>query len=166
MGAAIGLKAGLSAEQFRAAAKRSRDANQARRLLALAAIREGRSRTEAARIGGMDRQTLPDWVHAYNEFGIDGLVNAPLPGRRSKLSAGQKEELIELVRQGPDLERDGLVRWRRIDLARIIEARHGIKVDPDTIGRILAREGYSYLSARPRHPDQDKDAIELFKNAA
>lgn len=166
MGAAIGLRAGLSAEQFRAAAKRSRDANQARRLLALAAIREGRSRTEAARIGGMDRQTLPDWVHAYNQHGIDGLLNAPLPGRPSKLSAAQKDELKDLVRRGPDLEQDGLVRWRLIDLARIIDERHGVKVDADTIGRILAREGYSYLTARPRHPEQDKDAIDLFKNAA
>ena len=68
--AAVALKDGMSAEQFRAAAKSTSDANQARRLLALAAIRDGMNRTEAARVGGMERQTLRDWVHAFNAHGI------------------------------------------------------------------------------------------------
>ena len=70
--AAVVLKEGMSAEELRAAAKASRDAGQARRLLALAAIRDGMSREAAARIGGMDRQTLRDWVHAFNNEGAEG----------------------------------------------------------------------------------------------
>jgi transposase len=163
MGKAIELKDGLSADEFRAAAKASRDANQARRLLALAAIRDGRTRTEAAEIGGMDRQTLRDWVHAYNARGIDGLVNQPLPGRPPKFTAEHRAELKALVEAGPDVEVDGIVRWRRCDLADRMERQVGVKVDPDTMGRYLRKLGYSYISARPKHPAQKPDAIELFK---
>jgi transposase len=79
----------------------AKDANQAHRLLSLAAIRDGMSRTEAARIGGMDRQTLRDWVHAYNEHGIEGLINATSPGRPPKLSPDHKAEIKALVEKGP-----------------------------------------------------------------
>src|SRR5262249_19552101 len=135
----------------------------ARRLLSLAAIRDGMSRTEAARIGGMDRQTLRDWVHAYNERGIDGLINATSPGRPSKLSADQKAEIKALVEQGPNLETDGVVRWRCIDLARLAKERFGVEVDEDTIGRVLRELGFSHISVRPKHPDQGNDAIAEFK---
>ena len=109
---AIPLKEGLSAKEFRQAAAASSDANQARRLLALAAIRDGMSRQAAARIGGMDRQTLRDWVHAFNKGGMEGLINDTSPGRPSKLSVKQKAALKGIVEEGPDLARDGVVRWR------------------------------------------------------
>lgn len=161
--AAVALKDGMSAEQFRAAAKATSDANQARRLLALAAIRDGMNRTEAARIGGMERQTLRDWVHAFNAHGIDGLVNATSPGRPCKLTDDQKSEIKALVEAGPDPEKDRVVRWRRVDLALIAKNRFGVAVDPDTIGRLLRELGFSHISARPRHPEQKTDAIETFK---
>jgi transposase len=90
-----------------------KDADQVRRLLALAAVYDGQSREEAARIGGMDRQTLRDWVHRFNEEGADGLINAKSPGRPPKLSKEQMEELRRLVEAGPDPEKDGVARWRR-----------------------------------------------------
>ncbi|WP_043344038.1 helix-turn-helix domain-containing protein, partial [Belnapia moabensis] len=65
----------LSADALRQAAARSRDANAARRMLALALVLEGQSRTDAAATCGMDRQTLRDWVHRYNAEGLAGLVN-------------------------------------------------------------------------------------------
>jgi transposase len=163
---AVQLKEGMSAEEFRAAAKASRDASQARRLLALAAIRDGMSRAAAARIGGMDRQTLRDWVHAYNAEGAAGLVNGKAPGRPSKLSAAQKAEIKTLVEQGPDFEKDGIVRWRRIDLARIAKDRFGVLVDEDTIGRVLRELGFSHISVRPQHPDQEDGAIAAFKKTS
>src|SRR5215831_17754012 len=113
---AVPLKEGMSAQEFRQAAAASSDANQARRLLALAAIRDGLSRQIAARIGGMDRQTLCDWVHAYNKYGLEGLINDTSPGRPSKLSAKQRAALKDIVEEGPDLARDGVVRWRCRDL--------------------------------------------------
>lgn len=113
---AIPLKEGMSAKEFRQAAAASSDANQARRLLALAAIRDGMSRQAAARVGGMDRQTLRDWVHAFNKRGMEGLINDTSPGRPSKLSVKQKAALKSIVAEGPDLARDGVVRWRCRDL--------------------------------------------------
>ena len=57
----------MSAADLRAAAKRSADAKQAARILAIALVLDGFSREDAARLCGMDRQTLRDWVHRYNK---------------------------------------------------------------------------------------------------
>jgi len=162
----VPLKVGHSAAQFRREAARAKDANQARRLLALAAVRDGQSRAAAARIGGMERQTLRDWVHAYNERGIDGLIDATSPGRPPKLAAEHKLALKALVEKGPDPETDGVVRWRRIDLARIAKTRFGVDVDEDTIGRVLRQLGFSHISVRPKHPEQKDGAIETFKKTS
>jgi transposase len=159
----ISLIGEMSAAEFRAAATAAKDANQARRLLALAAIRDGLSRADAARIGGMDRQTLRDWVHAYNTSGIAGLINRKAPGPAPKLSAAQKAEIKELVLKGPDPEADGVVRWRRIDLVRFAEKKFKVKVDADTMGRVLRELGFSHISARPRYPAQPEDAVISFQ---
>ena len=160
---AVPLKDTMSANELRRAAVAARDTDQARRLLALAAIRDGMSRERAAELGGMDRQTLRDWVHAFNAHGVDGLVNATSPGRPPKLSAAHRQEIKALVEKGPDVETDGIVRWRRIDLVRIATARFGVTVDEDTMGRVLRDLGFSHISARPQHPKQKADAVEGFK---
>src|SRR5438477_7534317 len=108
MSAAIGLRDDFEADDLRRLAGKAKDADQARRLLALAAVYDGMDREEAARIGGMDRQTLRDWVHRFNEHGPDGLLNIKPPGRPCRLSAEQKEALCELVEAGPDPQRDGV----------------------------------------------------------
>ena len=102
MARAIELFGDLDAADFRRAASLSRDAGQSRRLLALAAVAEGRSREEAARIGGMDRQTLRDWVHRFNADGVDGLIDRKAPGATCKLTAEQRAELADLIETGPD----------------------------------------------------------------
>jgi transposase len=163
---AVQLKEGHSAEEFRRAAARSRDANQARRLLALAAVREGQDREAAARIGGMERQTLRDWVHAYNDRGIAGLVNDPSPGRPPKLAPEQKLALKAIVEKGPDPERDRVVRWRRVDLKHIVEEQFGVELSEDTIGRILRELGFAHISVRPQHPEQKPEAIVAFKKTS
>src|SRR5437660_4854978 len=106
MSAPITVRDDFEADELRCMARAVKDAVEARRLLALAAVYGGMDREEAARIGGMDRQTLRDWVHRFNERGPDGLINAKSPGRRPKLSAEQKEELRQLVEAGPDPEKD------------------------------------------------------------
>lgn len=163
---AVALDERLSAAELRAAAVAAKDADQARRLLALAAIRDGMSREAAARLGGMDRQTLRDWVHAFNAGGIDALINDTSPGRPSKLSAEQKAEIKALVEKGPDVETDGIVRWRCNDLARIAKERFAVAVDEDTIGRLLRQLGFSHISVRPQHPKQKEGAIETFKKTS
>src|SRR5215207_9701231 len=106
----------LSAAGLRRAAARSRDANAARRMLAIALVLDGHPREDAAAACGMDRQTLRDWVHRYNAEGIAGLSNRRAPGPTPRLSAGQEAELDLWVEDGPELARDGVVRWRCRDL--------------------------------------------------
>ena len=78
------MKTDYSGAEVRRLAKRTKDAAQARRLLAVAAILDGASREEAAKTGGMDRQTLRDWVIRFNEQGPDGLINIASPGAPAK----------------------------------------------------------------------------------
>ena len=166
MPAAVELRDDFSADELRRMAARSRDANQSRRLLALAAVRDGMSREAAARVGGMDRQTLRDWVHAFNVQGADGLINAKPPGARRKLSTAQRAEIARIVEAGPDPETDGVVRWRCVDLRRLILARYNVDLDEVSIGRMLKEAGFSHISARPRHPAQAPDVIEDFKKSS
>src|SRR3990170_5894602 len=119
MGSAVKMRTDYSAAELRRLAKTSKDANQSRRLLSLALVREGRSREEAAKIGGMDRQTLRDWVHRFNALGPEGLKDAWWSGPVPRLSPAQKTELAEIVETGPDPAVDGVVRWRRVDLQKV-----------------------------------------------
>ena len=123
MPSAIELRGDYSAAELRRFAKRSKDVNRSRRLLSLAAVRDGKDRGEAARIGGMDLQTLRDWVHRFNADGPDGLLDHWTEGPKPRLTPAQLAELSEIVETGPDPKRDGVVRWRRIDLKGIIAVR-------------------------------------------
>ena len=152
MGAAVALREDFGAAELRHLAGKTHDAKQARRLLALAAAYEGRSRAEAGCIGGMDRQTLRDWAHRFNDKGPDGLLNARPSGRPPKLSAEQKEEMKQIVEAGPDPAKDGVVRWRCVDLRRVIKERFGVDLDEVSIGRVLKELAFSHVSARPQPP--------------
>ena len=166
MSAAIGLRDDFTAADLRRLAGKVRDADQVRRLLALAAVYDGMDRSMAARIGGMDRQTLRDWVHRFNEHGPIGLINIKPVGRRPKLSVEQQEALRQLVEAGPDPEKHGVVRWRCVDLQRVLGAQFGVDLSTVAIGRQLKRLGFSHISARPLHPAQDAQAITAFKKTS
>src|SRR5262247_1644452 len=99
MGQAIAVRTDYNAGEVRRFAQRAKDAAQARRLLAIAAVLEGASREEAAKIGGMDRQTLRDWVIRCNEQGADGLINIPSPGMPPKLNAIHRAFLARIVEE-------------------------------------------------------------------
>jgi transposase len=163
MGAPVSLREDFDARKLRRLAAGVKDADQTRRLLALAAAYDGMSRKDAARIGGMDRQTLCDWVHRFNHDGADGLIDAKSPGRPRKLSVEQHEELRRLVEAGPDPDRDGVVRWRCVDLKRVLGERFNVDLSQVSLGRALKRLGFSRISARPLHPAQDREAIATFK---
>ena len=131
------------AGELRREAARCRDARAARRMLALALVLEGSSREEAARAAGMDRQTLRDWVHRYNAEGLAGLRDRPRSGRRPRLTPEQEAELATAVERGPDPDRDGVVRWRRVDLQALIEARFAVRLHERSVGKVLRRLGFS-----------------------
>ena len=128
----------MSAAELRREAARLKDAKAARRLLAIALVLEGSDRTHAAETCGMDRQTLRDWVHRYNAEGVEGLCNRKSAGRTPLLGPEEKAKIAALVEAGPDPDRDGVVRWRRIDLKRKIEDLFGVTMHERTVGKLLA----------------------------
>jgi transposase len=166
MPSAVRLREDYSAEQLRALARRARNVNQSRRRLSLAAVRDGMDRGSAAKVGGMDRQTLRDWVHRFNALGPEGLIDNWTNGPKPRLSADQLAEFAQVVDAGPDREKDGVVRWRRIDLKRVIAERFGVDFHPRYVGKLLHKLGFSHMSARPRHPAQDERIVEAFKKTS
>jgi len=163
MGRAIAVRTDYTVGEVRGFARRAKDAAQARRLLAIAAVLEGASREEAARIGGMDRQTLRDWVIRFNELGPDGLINIPSPGVPPKLDGEHRAFLARIVEEGPIPAIHGVVRWRACDLIMRLHEEFGLSVSDDTIYRALRDLGFSHVSARPKAYKQDIDAMEAFK---
>ena len=163
MPSAVKLREDYSAEELRRLARWSKDVNQSRRLLSLAAVRDGMDRGSAAKIGGMDRQTLRDWVHRFNALGPEGLIDNWTAGPKPRLSEEQLARFALMVEAGPDREKDGVVRWRRIDLKRVIAERFGVDFHPRHVGKLLHKLGFSHISARPRHPAQDERIVEAFK---
>ena len=166
MPASVALRADFDARHLRKLASRSKDANRSRRLLALAAVYDGMCRSDAAKVGGMDRQTLRDWVHRFNDEGPDGLTNRKAPGQARWLSEAHMKELSGIVEVGPDPVVDGVVRWRRVDLKRVIEERFGVAYSERTISSLLADLGFAHISARPQHPRQDERIIKAFKKTS
>lgn len=152
-----------SVAALRRAAARTRDADAARRMLAIALVLEGRSRADAAASCGMDRQSLRDWVHRYNAEGLAGLSDRRSPGRPARLTPEQQVTVAGWVRQGPELDRHGVVRWRRLDLAKEIARHFGLQLAERSVGTLLRRLGFRRVSVRPYHPQKDGEAQEAFK---
>jgi putative transposase len=151
----LGIRDDISPEQLRRRARQESDGRVAARLFAIANALEG-----------MDRQTLRDWVHRYNEEGIAGLSNRPAPGRSPKLTEGQMAALKAVVLAGPDPAVDGVVRWRIIDLCRWVEERWGVSYSEIGMLRLLWSLDLSHRETRPRHPQTDEKAQQAFKKEA
>ena len=156
----------LTVEQLRAVAAREADAKTARRILAIAMVLDGHSRQAAAESQAMDRQTLRDWVIRYNEHGLDGLSDRARSGRPALLSPEQEADLETWVEQGPELAKDGVIRWRRFDLCERIRQRFGVAMGERNVGKILRRLSFRRISVRPQHPRSDEAAQEAFKKTS
>jgi transposase len=161
----IPLRGDYDAEMVRAAAKRSKDGPQARRLLALAAVYEGATRTEAAKIGGVTLQIIRDWVMKFNAHGPEGLIDRKPPGQAPRLNGAHRAALAAIIESGPIPAVHGVVRWRIVDLCQWIFEEFRVVVAKQTLSRELRAMGYRKLSARPRHHAQAAGAIEDFKKA-
>jgi transposase len=155
-----------TAADLRGLAARSQDAAQSRRLLAIAMVLDGHSRADAARQAGMDRQTLRDWVHRYNEAGADGLLSRRAPGPQPKLSDAQMSELRELVIAGPNPAIHRVVRWRCADLRDEVARRFHVTVGERTIAKWLRKFRLTRLQPRPYHPKKDPAAEAAFKKTS
>ena len=159
----VAVRTDLAASEVRELAKAAVTPEQARRLLAIALVLEGSSREDAARSAGMDRQTLRDWVHRFNAAGAEGLVDLKAPGRQRRLSLEQQQELAHSLESGPQLTRDGVVRWRLADLCVLVERRFGIRYQERGMGKLVRALGFSRVSARPQHPKSDPEVQAQFK---
>jgi transposase len=167
MGAAVKItRTDHTAEALRDLAAKSNDGAQVRRLLSLALILEGHPRRAAAERSGMDRQTLRDWVHRYNDEGVAGLFSIRIGGRSASLTKAQMAELRELTVKGPDPEKDKVVRWRCIDLREEVARRFAVTVSERTIGKWLRKMKLTQLQPRPFHPKKDEAAQEAFKKTS
>lgn len=166
MGAAIRLRSDYSADDLRRLARASDDAAQTRRLLALAMIYEGRSRSMASKTGGVGLQIIRDWVLRFNAHGPEGLHDRKAPGKTPLLTAEQRAALGRTVEAGPTPYLDGVVRWRLVDLVQWLREEFEVSVSRQTVGRELHAMGFRKLSARPRHYAQDTEAIEDFKKTS
>lgn len=163
MGSAVPLRTDYDGVRLRRLSKASSDANQTRRLLALAVIYDGGKRSDAASLGGVGLQVIRDWVLRFNAHGPDGLIDGKARGQTPKLDGAQRLTLARLVDDGPIPAVHGVVRWRLRDLAQWIFEEFGITLDETTVGRTLKAMGYRKLSARPRHYAQNELALEDFK---
>jgi len=166
MGAAVVLRGDYDGTGLRRLARSTRNAKQARRLLALAEIYDGGSRGDAARIGGVGVQIVRDWVVRFNARGPDGLVDGKAPGKRHKLDDRQRRALVAIVESGPIPAIHGVVRWRLVDLVQWLYEEFSVSLDETTVGRELKKLGYAKLTARPRHHAQNEVAMEAFKKGA
>jgi transposase len=153
----------LTAAELREAAARTPDAKMARRALAVALVLEGRPREEAARSCAMQRQTLRDWVHRYNAQGLAGLSNQPRRnGPPPRLTPDQQATMAKWVEEGADPARDGVVRWRCVDLQRRILQEFAVGLHERTVGKLLRQLSFRRMSVRPQHPQSDPAAQASF----
>ena len=152
-----------TAEELFRLARDTKESLHARRLRALALVLEGCSRGLAARSQGVDTQTLADWVRRYNEEGPEGLRGKPSGGSACRLDAQQLETVRGWMQEGPDLERDGLTRWRVADIAGKIRESFGVEYTVEGVRRLLRRMGFRHVSARPLRPKADTERQAEFR---
>ena len=166
MASAIKLREDYDGSALRALAKKSKDAAQSRRLLALAEVYDGGSRGDAARIGGTQLQTVRDWVLRFNEHGPEGLIDGKAKGQTPKLNDEQRRALAEIVESGPTPAIHGVVRWRVKDLVQWVWEEYRISLSETTLSRTLKQMNFRRLSARPKHRGQKEGEIETFKKTS
>lgn len=165
MSVPIKLRDDYSASDVRAHARRCKDGAQVRRLLAIAAILDGGSRSDAALVGGVTRQIVRDWVLRFNAEGPDGLATRKAPGPPTILGDAHRRALAEIVEAGPIPASHGVVRWRIIDLAQWLWDEFTVSISKQALGHELRTMGYRKLSARPRHQAQRPEDIAIFKKS-
>ena len=163
MSTPVALRSDYDAPRLRSLARRAKDGPQTRRLLALAAIYDGCTRTEAAQIGGVGLQTVRDWVLRFNAHGPDGLLDGKAPGQPSILSQEHRQHLIQMIEDGPIPAVHGVVRWRLVDLMQWLWEEYQITISKQTLSREVRALDYRKLSARPRHHAQSAGVMDDFK---
>jgi transposase len=153
-----------TAEALLAASRRSKSVRTGHRLLAIRDIMLGRARKWVCAQYGISRENLRHWIRWYNEEGSAGLADAVRSGRPPKLNAEQLASLKARISVPPEVQRDGVGRWRAADVQRLIKHDYGVEYRSITgVCNLLHRLGQSWISGRPKHPAQTVDAVASFK---
>ena len=165
MSTPVPLRSDFDAATLRKTARRSRDPDQARRLVALAEIYDGGSRSDAARIGGVTLQI----ARLGSSVQRQGSQRPPDRQGAGSIEPPRREPapaLRQVVEDGPTPSIHGVVRWRLIDLTQWVFEEFRVSISKQTLSRELRRMGFRKLSARPRHHAQDAQAAGDFKKAS
>jgi transposase len=162
----VALRTDYNAVHLRRLARQTKDGPQTRRLLALAAIYDGGTRTAAAQIGGVGLQTVRDWVLRFNAQGPDGLLDGKAPGQPSILNDEHRQHLTQMIEAGPIPAVHGVVRWRLVDLMQWLWDEYRIRISKQTLSRELRALNFRKLSARPRHHAKNEQAVSSFKKTS
>lgn len=161
------VKLSHSAGELLGMSREVKDVRQSHRILAIRDIILGSQRKEVCERYGVSRERLRHWVSWYNEEGISGLKDEDRPGRPGHLSEEKLESFKERIGQQPDHEKDGLVRWRAVDIKEILEKEYGVKYTSLSGVRKLCHSlGLSFVTTRPKHPKGDAEAIAAFKKSS
>ena len=166
-GRALTIRTDVPAVELRRLARHEKDRAAAARMQAISGALEGMTRTEAARLAGMERQALRDAVLRFNAEGLAGLHDRPRSGRPARLDGTQKAALKQLVLNGPDVEGTGRSAWTLAELCGEVGSTHalnrwGMSYHPSHMGKLMHQLGLSWQKARPSHPKADAAAREAF----
>lgn len=157
----------LSASELRGHARREKDPRVARRMLAIANALDGMSRALSARLAGMDRQALRDWVVRYNEAGLEGLHDRWGEGRPLSIGEGDLAAIKAVILQAAAGQGDrARPAYRLVDIARLIEERTGVRYSVSGTHRLMRSLNLSWQKTRPRHPEADPAAQKAFKKSS
>lgn len=156
----------IGVKELRRLARLEKSGRVASRMLAIANVLSGMSRGMAAQLVGMERQTLRDWVHRFNAEGLEGLRDRKRSGRPWGIGEADRKKFCEIVERGADPDRDGLVRWRRVDLKKWLKDECGASYHERSVGKLLHRLGYSHMSVRSVHMDSDPALLEDLKKTS
>jgi transposase len=163
MGQAIAIRSEVTAAELRARARKEPNRRAALRMLAIANVRDGMSRADAARAAGIERQSLCDAIKRFNAEGWAGLYDRPKGHVRPRLDADELTQLKAHILAGPDPEKGEPSSWTLPDLCRFIEARFAKTMVPQSMSRVVRGLGLSRQKARPVHPKRNPEAVEAFQ---
>jgi len=119
----------------------TRDEMESRRLLAAQDLQGGLTQSQVARKFGVSRTTASRWHRSLSGRGVEALRKRRAPGRPSRLTSEQLAVVREIYEAGPRSAGFDSDRWTTMRFAQAIQARFGIRYDPDHVGRIMHRLG-------------------------
>jgi len=105
-----------------------------------------------------------NWVHRFEEEGIEGLQDKPKSGRPSKLTKKQLSTIKELLLSSPPTEFGyNTSTWNGPILIDYVQKEYGILYKKAQIYNILKVLGFTFQKGRPSYPESDPEKQEIFK---